>query len=54
MSSKLTDLVDNFSEIYCKECTGCKKGKESNLCLIFFDLKIINCITNAKNVKKYG
>ena len=36
MSSKLTDLVDNFSEIYCKECTGCKKRKESNLCLIFF------------------
>ena len=54
MSSKLTDLDDNFSEIYCKECTGCKKGKESNLCLIFFDLKIINCITNAKNVKKDG
>ena len=55
MSSKLTDLVDNFSEIYCKECTGCKKRKESNLCLIFFfDLKIINCITNAKNVKIDG
>ena len=55
MSSKLTDLVDNFSEIYCKECTGCKKKKRiKSMFDFFFDLKIINCITNAKNVKIDG
>ena len=28
MSSKLSDLVDNLSEIYSKECKGCKERKK--------------------------
>ena len=54
MSSKSSDLVDNLSEIYKKEFKGCKKRKKANEYAILLDLKIINYITNAKNVKKDG
>ena len=52
MSSKSSDLVDNLSEIYKKEFKGCKERKKANEYAILLDLKIINYITNAKNVKK--
>ena len=48
MSSKLSDLINNLSEIYCKECRGCKERKNA----ILQNLKIINCTTNTTNVKK--
>ena len=28
MSSKLSDLINNLSEIYSKECRGCKERKK--------------------------
>ena len=47
MSSKLSDLVDNVSEINKNECLE-RKVKNVNL----LDLKMIDYITDAKNVKK--
>ena len=32
MSSTLSDLVDNLSEIYNKECRGCKERKKIPVC----------------------
>ena len=52
MSSKLSDLADNLSKIYKKECEGCKQRKKSNQYAILLSLKIINYITNVKNAKK--
>ena len=31
MSSKLSDLINNLSEIYCKEYRGCKERKNAIL-----------------------
>ena len=50
MLSKLSDLI-NFSEIYSKECRGCKEKKIKSVCN-FIGLKIINYIINVTNVKK--
>ena len=47
MQSKLSDLVDNLSEINKKECPKCMERKCD-----LSDLKIIDYITNAKNVEK--
>ena len=47
MQSKLSDLVDNLSEINKKECPKCKGKCE------FIGFKNDNYITNAKNVKKH-
>ena len=47
MQSKLPDLVDNLSEITKKNVWNAKKNVN------FSDLKMIDYITDAKNVKKY-
>ena len=52
MSTSLSKLVDNLSEIYKKEWKGCKERKKNNQYAILSDLKIISYITSAKNVKK--
>ena len=44
MSSKLSDLVDNLSEIYSKECKECKERKKKK--------SICNFIGLEKDVKK--
>ena len=41
MSTLLSSLVDNLSEIFKKECKGCE-GKKSNQYLILLGFKIIN------------
>ena len=41
MNTSLSDPVDDVSEIYNQECK-------------LLGLKIINYVTNLKNVKKYG
>ena len=39
-------------ECYKKECKGCKERRKLNQYAILSDVKIINYITNARNVKK--
>ena len=39
MTSKLSDLVDNLSEIYKKECKGCMERKEIKSTCKFIELK---------------
>ena len=51
MSRKLSDLINNLSEINIEECRGCKEIK-ANECMILQDLKIINYTTIATNAKK--
>ena len=52
MSSKLSDLVDNLSEIYRKTAKHAGKKEKSNQCANLLGLKIMNYVTNAKDVKK--
>ena len=52
MSTSLSKLIDKLSEIYSKECKGCKERKKLNQCAILLGLKITNGITNVKNVVK--
>ena len=54
MSSSLSDLVDNLSEIYNKNVKHAWKEKVLNQSVILSSLKIIKYVTNVKNVKKYG
>ena len=51
MSTSLSSLVDNLSEIYNNACQGCKERKKIKSATLF-NLKIINYFTNATNVKK--
>ena len=54
MQSKLSDLVDNLSEIDNKDCKnmhGEKKISNQNVNLL--DLKIIDSITDVKNAREY-
>ena len=39
MSSKLSDVADNLSEIYKKECKGCKERKKIEPVCDFIGLK---------------
>ena len=48
MTTSLSSLVDNFSEIYNKNV----KTKIVNLSVILLDMKIINYIMNATRVKR--
>ena len=55
MNFSLSDLVNNLSQIYKKKNTkDAKKEEKSNLYAILLGLKIINYVTNARNVRKYG
>ena len=46
MSTSLSNLVDNLSGVYDKECNRCMETTE-------FDLKMVDSIINAKNVKNH-
>ena len=48
MSSKLSNLINNLSEICSKECRGCKERKKWNQYLILLDLKMINYIDKSQ------
>ena len=39
MSSKLSDLVNNLSEVYSKDCKGCKEEKKIKSVCDFTGLK---------------
>ena len=51
MPTSLSHLVDNLSEIYKKECKACMERKNIKSDVILLSLKIINHVTNVKNVK---
>ena len=54
MSTSLSSLVDNLSEIYKKkrEAKDAMKKEKLNQYTILLGLKIKNYVKNAKNVKK--
>ena len=52
MSSKLSDLVDNLSEIYRKECKGCKERKKIKSVCNFIGLKNNKLGYKCKECKK--
>ena len=59
MLTSLSSLVDNLCEICTKKkkkknAKDARKKEKSNQYAISLGLKIINYVTNAKNVKKYG
>ena len=55
MSNKLSDLVDNLSEIYKKECKGCEERRKIKSVCDFIGLNNnkLNCKCK-KCKKKYG
>ena len=50
MSTSLSNLVDNYLKFTTKSAEDVKKEKKISMQLL--DFKIINYITNTKNVKK--
>ena len=54
MSTSLSSLTDNLSEIYKKECKGYIERRKIDQNVILLGLKIINYAINVKNAKKYG
>ena len=50
MSTSLSNLVDNYLKFTAKSAEDVKKEKKISMQLL--DFKIINYITNTKNVKK--
>ena len=52
MSTSLSNLVDNLSGVYEKECNRCKE-KKLGWIVNLLDLKMVDWIINAKNVKNH-
>ena len=52
MSTSLSSLTDNLSEIYKKECKGYIERRKIDQNVILLGLKIINYAINVKNAKK--
>ena len=52
MQSKLSDLVDDFSEIDNKYCKTYMEGKMSNQNVSLLELKMLDYIISEKNVEK--
>ena len=52
ISTSLSSLVDNLSEICKKECKACKERRKIKSECTFMGLKNKNCITNLKKVIK--
>ena len=52
MPSKLSDLVDDFSEIDNKDCKTYMEGKISNQNVNLLELKMLDYIISEKNVEK--
>ena len=53
MPSKLSDLVDNLSEINNKDCKTCLEKKRSDQNVNLLGSKIIDWITDAKNAMEH-
>ena len=53
MRSKLSDLVDNLSEINNKDCKTCMERKNIKSECDFIGFKIIDWITDAKNAREH-
>ena len=53
MSSKLSNLVDNLSEINNKDCKNCMERKILNQNVNLLGLKIIDKIADAKNAMEH-
>ena len=51
MPASLSSLVDNLSEFYKKNAKDAWKEEKSDHNAFLLSLKIINYVTNAKNVK---
>ena len=47
----LSNLVDNLSGIYDKECKKCMERKKNRLNCDLLNLKLVDWIINAKNAK---
>ena len=50
-STSLSNLVDNLSGIYDKECKKCMEIKKKDLFVDLSDLKMVDLIINVKNAK---
>ena len=50
-STSLSNLVDNLSGIYDKECKKCMEIKKIDLFVDLSDLKMVDLIINVKNAK---
>ena len=53
MSTSLSNLVDNLSGVYDKECKRCMERKKIRLNCESMDLKMVGWIINAKNAKHH-
>ena len=53
MSSKLSNLVDNLSEINNKDCKNCMERKILNQNVNLLGLKIIDKIADTKNAMEH-
>ena len=53
MSTSLSSLVNNVSEIYKKECKGCEEKRKIKSVYNFIGFEN-NKLRNAENVKKDG
>ena len=52
MSTSLSNLVDNLSGIYDKECKKCMQRKKKSAWIVnLLDLKMVDWIMHAKNAK---
>ena len=53
MSTSLSNLVDNLSGVYDKECKKCMERKKLDWIVNLLDLKMEYWIINAKNAKNH-
>ena len=53
MSTSLSNLVDNLSGVYDKECKKCIERKKLGWIVNLLDLKMVDWIINAKNAKHH-
>ena len=51
MSTSLSNLVDNVSRVYDKECKKCMERKKLGWIANLLDLKLVDWIINVKSVK---
>ena len=51
MSTSLSNLVDNVSAVYDKECKKCMERKKLGWIANLLDLKLVDWIINVKSVK---
>ena len=54
MSTSLSNLVDNLSEIYDKECKKYKERRKIKLSCNLLDLKVVDWIISVNNVKNHA